>query len=129
MWREGSALKLFTTFPVLRMPAVFFVGRRDHRVPPDTTVAYVDTLEAPSKQLLWFDQSGHEPFVDEPAAFNRAVIDMVERSPHRRLSAPTHSCAETAPTHRQPSGDRDPQNNLGTNPAPAQHHWPSARRM
>lgn len=77
MWRDVSALNLVTAVPALRMPAVFVVGRRDHWVPPETTVAYVDTLEAPSKQLLWFDRSGHEPFVDEPAAFNRAVIDRV----------------------------------------------------
>ncbi|WP_370500590.1 hypothetical protein NWT09_05185 [Mycolicibacterium sp. jd] len=63
--------------PALRMPVVFFVGRRDHWVPPDTSIAYFVKLEAPSKQLLWFDDSGHEPFVDEPATFNCAVVDMV----------------------------------------------------
>jgi pimeloyl-ACP methyl ester carboxylesterase len=40
-------------------------------------MAYFDALTAPSKEVLWFDQSGHEPFVDEPARFNQAVIDMV----------------------------------------------------
>ncbi|UXA15283.1 alpha/beta hydrolase [Mycobacterium sp. SMC-8] len=83
MWEEASALNLITAVHALRMPAVFFVGRRDHWVPPDTTLAYFDTLEAPSKQLLWFDDSGHEPFVDESAAFNRAVVDRV-----RALVAP-----------------------------------------
>ncbi|UJL30965.1 alpha/beta hydrolase [Mycolicibacterium vanbaalenii] len=77
MWQEVSALNLTTAVPALRMPVVFFVGRRDHWVPPETTVTYVDALEAPSKQLLWFDDSAHEPFVDEPATFNRAVVDMV----------------------------------------------------
>ena len=59
------------------MPVFFFLGRRDHWVPPETSVAYFDVLSAPSKALLWFDQSGHEPFVDEPAKFNDAVVDMV----------------------------------------------------
>ena len=77
MWREVSALNLRTAVPALRMPVVFFVGRRDQWVPPETTVAYFDMLDAPSKQLLWFDESGHEPFVDEPVAFNRAVVDTV----------------------------------------------------
>jgi pimeloyl-ACP methyl ester carboxylesterase len=36
-----------------------------------------NALSAPSKELLWFDQSGHEPFVDEAAKFNDAVADMV----------------------------------------------------
>lgn len=77
MWREASALNLVTAVPALHMPVVFFLGRRDHWVPPEISVAYFDALSAPSKQLLWFDESGHEPFVDEPGAFNRAVVDVV----------------------------------------------------
>lgn len=77
MWEEVSALNLVTAVPALRMPVVFFVGRHDHWVPPDTSIAYFDALTAPSKQALWFDESGHEPFVDEPAKFNHAVRDMV----------------------------------------------------
>ncbi|WP_260761903.1 alpha/beta fold hydrolase [Mycobacterium sp. SMC-4] len=77
MWREASALNLLSTVPALRMPVIFLLGRRDHWVPPDTSVAYFDALSAPSKRLVWFDESGHEPFVDEPSTFNRAVIDAV----------------------------------------------------
>jgi pimeloyl-ACP methyl ester carboxylesterase len=40
-------------------------------------VAYFDVLTAPSKQLVWFEQSGHEPFADEPAQFNRAMVELV----------------------------------------------------
>ncbi|GAB3217122.1 alpha/beta fold hydrolase [Mycolicibacterium hippocampi] len=77
MWREVSALNLITAAPTVRMPVVFFLGRRDHWVPPETSVAYIEALAAPSKQLLWFDNSGHEPFVDEPAKFNHQVIETV----------------------------------------------------
>jgi 8-oxo-dGTP pyrophosphatase MutT (NUDIX family) len=34
-------------------------------------------LTAPSKKLIWFEQSGHEPFVDEPAKFNAAMVELV----------------------------------------------------
>lgn len=77
MWEEVSALNLLLTAPALQVPVFFFLGRRDHWVPPETSVAYFDALSAPSKELLWFDHSGHEPFADEPAKFNRAVTDMV----------------------------------------------------
>jgi len=77
MWDEVSALNLLLTAPALQVPVFFFLGRRDHWVPPETSVAYFNALSAPSKELLWFDQSGHEPFADEPAKFNRAVTDMV----------------------------------------------------
>ncbi len=77
MWDEVSALNLLVAAPALQMPVFFLLGRHDHWVPPETSVAYFDVLSAPSKELLWFDQSGHEPFMDEPAKFNDAVIDMV----------------------------------------------------
>ena len=77
MWDEVSSLNLLIAAPALQMPVFFLLGRRDHWVPSETSVAYFDVLTAPSKELLWFDQSGHEPFVDEPAKFNHAVIDMV----------------------------------------------------
>ena len=76
MWDAVSALDLLIAAPALQMPVFFFLGRRDHWVPPETSVAYFQRA-APSKELLWFDQSGHEPFVDEAAKFNDAVADMV----------------------------------------------------
>jgi pimeloyl-ACP methyl ester carboxylesterase len=77
MWDEVSVLNLLTAAPELQMPVFFFLGRRDHWVPPETSVEYFDVLRAPSKKLLWFDQSGHEPFVDEPVKFNQSMFDMV----------------------------------------------------
>lgn len=77
MWPEVSRLNLLKQVPVLRMPVFFFLGRRDHWVPSETSVAYFDTLSAPVKRLVWFEESGHEPFVDEPAKFNAAMIELV----------------------------------------------------
>ena len=54
-----------------------FLGRQDHFVPPAASLAYLDALTAPSKRLLWFEQSGHEPFVDEPARFNASMVELV----------------------------------------------------
>ena len=77
MWPEVSKLNLIELAPVLRLPVFLLLGRRDHWVPPETSVAYFDALTAPSKQLLWFEDSSHEAFVDEPAKFNGAMRDMV----------------------------------------------------
>jgi pimeloyl-ACP methyl ester carboxylesterase len=56
---------------------VFFLGRHDRWVPPETSVAYFTMLTAPSKMLVWFDESGHEPFVDEADKFNASMADLV----------------------------------------------------
>ncbi len=77
MWAEVSALNLITAVPALRMPVFFFLGRRDHQVPAETSVAYFDVLTVPLKKLLWFEESRHEPFVDEPAKFNAAMAELV----------------------------------------------------
>jgi pimeloyl-ACP methyl ester carboxylesterase len=77
MWAEVSRLNLIKLVPALQMPVFFFLGRRDHWVPPETSVAYFDALTAPSKKLVWFEESGHEPFVDEPAKFNAAMVELV----------------------------------------------------
>jgi len=77
MWTEVSRLNLIELVPALQMPVFFFLGRKDHWVPPETSLAFFDSLTAPSKELVWFEQSGHEPFVDEPAKFNAAMAERV----------------------------------------------------
>ena len=52
MWAEVSRLNLLKLAPALQMPVFFLLGRRDHWVPPETSVAYFDALTAPSKKLV-----------------------------------------------------------------------------
>lgn len=77
MLPEVSRLNMMKLVPKLTMPVFFFLGREDHWVPPETSVAYFDALAAPSKKLVWFENAGHEVFADEPAKFNGAMIEMV----------------------------------------------------
>jgi pimeloyl-ACP methyl ester carboxylesterase len=77
MWAEVSTLNLMKLVPALQMPVLFFLGRNDQWVPPETSVAYFDALTAPSKKLVWFEKSGHEPFADEPAKFNASMMELV----------------------------------------------------
>jgi pimeloyl-ACP methyl ester carboxylesterase len=77
MWPEVSRLNLIDLVPKLEMPVFFLLGRKDPWVPPETSVAYFDALTAPSKELVWFEDSGHEPFVDEPDKFNATMADVV----------------------------------------------------
>jgi pimeloyl-ACP methyl ester carboxylesterase len=77
MWEEVSALNLVKAAPVLAMPVFFFIGRHDHVIAPETSVAYFDTLSAPSKRLVWFEESAHEPPFEEPARFNASMVELV----------------------------------------------------
>ena len=80
MWPEVSRLNLIEAVPALEVPVVFMLGRGDPWIPAETSVAYFDALRAPSKKLVWFDESGHEPFVDEPSKFVAAMLDLVRPS-------------------------------------------------
>lgn len=77
MWGEVSRINLMEAVPSLQMPLFFFLGRQDHWVPSEISVAYFDVLTASSKRLVWFEESGHEPFVDEPAKFNASMAELV----------------------------------------------------
>lgn len=77
MWGEVSRINLIEVAPSLQMPVFFFLGRRDHWVPSEISLAYFNALTAPSKRLVWFEESGHEPFVDEPAKFNALMAKLV----------------------------------------------------
>src|SRR5918911_1616637 len=67
---------LSTPLAVGSLP-IFFSTHYQRRVPPETSVAYFDALTAPSKKLLWFEESGHGPFVDEPTKSNRAMEELL----------------------------------------------------
>jgi len=77
MWEEVSALDLTAAAPSLHVPVFFFLGQHDHVVAAETSAAYFESLAAPSKRLVWFEESAHEPPFEEPATFNRAMAEMV----------------------------------------------------
>lgn len=77
MWPEVTKLNLHELAPSLAIPVFFLLGRRDHWVPADVSQAYFEALRAPSKQLVWFEESMHEPFVDEPDKFNATMLELV----------------------------------------------------
>jgi pimeloyl-ACP methyl ester carboxylesterase len=55
----------------------FFLGRHDHVIDAETSAAYFRMLVAPSKRLVWFEESAHEPPFEEPEKFNRAMTELV----------------------------------------------------
>jgi pimeloyl-ACP methyl ester carboxylesterase len=77
MWDEVSRINLLKDAPSLQMPVFFLLGKNDHWVPPETSKAYFDILNAPSKELVLFEKSGHEPFADEAVKFNNTMIELV----------------------------------------------------
>ena len=45
--------------------------------PPALAEEYYRLLEAPHKELIWFDRSGHNPWVTESKMFEDVIINKV----------------------------------------------------
>jgi pimeloyl-ACP methyl ester carboxylesterase len=61
--------------PALEIPVYFLIGRHDVNAPPDLTEAYYQILQAPKKELIWFERSGHNPWVTEADLFSEVLVD------------------------------------------------------
>jgi len=51
------------------MPYYIFQGRLDQNTPSSLIQAYYDSIEAPDKELIWFEHSAHGPLGEEPKKF------------------------------------------------------------
>jgi proline iminopeptidase len=60
-----------------KVPVYFLLGRHDWHVPSTLAADYLNRIEAPCKQLVWFDESAHNPPFEEPAKFNLVMTQRV----------------------------------------------------
>jgi pimeloyl-ACP methyl ester carboxylesterase len=58
----------------LKVPVFFFLGRHDYNTPSRLAAAYLERLDAPLKELVWFEQSAHFPFFEEPGRFHSEMV-------------------------------------------------------
>lgn len=69
MWPEVGGADLAASCPKFAMPYFIFDGRLDMNTPASLVEDYFNGIEAPEKELIWFDHSGHNPMGDEPDKF------------------------------------------------------------
>jgi pimeloyl-ACP methyl ester carboxylesterase len=73
---ELADLDLVRALPRLEVPVVMVQGRLDQVAPAAAAERYYRALEAPSKQLVWFEGSAHTPHLEEPDKF-RTLLEQV----------------------------------------------------
>jgi pimeloyl-ACP methyl ester carboxylesterase len=61
----------------LDVPVYFLIGRHDVNAPVKLAEEYMNLLEAPYKEIVWFEKSGHNPWVTEGEDFTRAMVEKV----------------------------------------------------
>ena len=73
VYPQLADLDFTTQAAELEVPVYFFVGRHDVNAMASLVERYHDVLEAPHKELIWFERSGHPPLYSEASK----VIDIV----------------------------------------------------
>lgn len=64
-----------TTVREVDVPLFLFLGRHDHNVSSALAAEWFETVKAPRKQLVWFEQSAHEVMIEEPG---KTLVTMVQ---------------------------------------------------
>ncbi|NFP91282.1 alpha/beta fold hydrolase [Clostridium sporogenes] len=58
------------------VPVYFFIGRHDINAPTALVEGYYNKLKAPTKELIWFEHSGHDPWRNESNKFVQSIVDI-----------------------------------------------------
>ena len=77
MWNELITVNIAEQVQCIDTPVYLFTGRFDYQVPFELVEEWFASLRAPSKQMVWFERSGHDMYLDEPRRFQEALIDRV----------------------------------------------------
>ena len=63
--------------PDFQVPIFFFEGKYDPYCRPSLIWDYSQSIHAPEKHFVWFENSGHFPFFEEPDKFTDALVHHV----------------------------------------------------
>ncbi len=69
-----ASMDLTRSLPRLDVPIVMVQGRHDQVAPGESAQQYASSLQAPGKQLIWFETSAHTPHLEEPAKFRDVLL-------------------------------------------------------
>jgi pimeloyl-ACP methyl ester carboxylesterase len=77
LWPELMPVNFFESVLRVDVPVYFLVGRHDNNAPFKLTETYYEQLQAPQgKHLIWFEDSAHDLFFDQPEAVINALINI-----------------------------------------------------
>lgn len=66
--------------PALDVPVYFFEGVHDINAPLALAEEYLEALEAPHKEIVWFEHSGHSPWINESSKFVDELVKVKGRA-------------------------------------------------
>ncbi len=73
MWESIVRYDFLHECAPFQMPYYIFQGRKDNNTPSALIQEYYDSIVAPDKDLVWFENSAHGPLGEEPAKFKKLM--------------------------------------------------------
>jgi pimeloyl-ACP methyl ester carboxylesterase len=77
LWNAIQDVDLAVEARTLDVPVFVLIGRADYNTPFELTEAWAKQLSAPRVDVTWFDGVGHALPIENPAAFQRTLIEKV----------------------------------------------------
>lgn len=62
------------SYAELEVPTYFFIGRHDINAPTELAEEYYEIVDVPEKELVWFEHSGHSPWMNETEKFMQETL-------------------------------------------------------
>lgn len=77
MWPQIMKINFNTQIPKVSIPVFFLQGKHDFNTPTHLVEQYFLQVEAPKKELIFFENSGHHPMYEEPEKYEKVLIENV----------------------------------------------------
>jgi pimeloyl-ACP methyl ester carboxylesterase len=76
LWNDIFAVNLMEQVTKIEVPVLFISGKYDMLCPTELVTKYYERLEAPNKQIMYFEQSAHFPFLEETEKFCEVINEI-----------------------------------------------------
>jgi pimeloyl-ACP methyl ester carboxylesterase len=77
LWQPLTEIVLRRDCTKFAAPVFFILGRRDMQVVASVSADYFAAIEAPRKELFWLEEAGHFAPFEQPAEFDRILVETV----------------------------------------------------
>ena len=77
LWQELLTINLNKQVLSFEVPIYFALGKYDYEVPSVLAEQYFKIIEAPKKEIIWFENSAHFANIEENEKFDDLLINRI----------------------------------------------------
>lgn len=77
LWKEVVSQNFLADAKKLDVPVLLTLGVHDYNTPTALANVWMENLDAPEKEIVWFDESAHSPIFEEPKKWRDTVKSSV----------------------------------------------------